>query len=257
MKTRTIGFIGGGRVTRIFLRAFANKKAEFKSVVVYDTNPEVLKSLKKQFPEIGVAESPVIPAKQNIVFIALHPPVIMETLDRIAEDVLPETTVISLAPKITAEKMASKLKTRKIARMIPNATSYINEGYNPVYFNESFEKADKKAALKMLKILGKTFEVEENKLESYAIISAMLPTYFWFQWQELANISQQIGLDEAETRKAIHSTMKKALKLYFKSGLTPAEVTDLIPVKPIGDFEGQIKTIYQEKLVGLYGKIKP
>jgi hypothetical protein len=32
---------------------------------------------------------------------------------------------------------------------------------------------------------------------------------------------------------------------------------DLIPVKPIGENEAQIKTIYQEKLMGLFGKIKP
>lgn len=255
METKSLGFIGGGRVTKIFLRAFANKKAEFKSVVVFDTNVEVLASLKEQFPFITTGDLQPA-AGQPTVFIALHPPVIMETLDKISGTVSEDALVISLAPKITIEKITSKLKTTAVARMIPNATSYINEGYNPVCFSESFKKADKKAAQKMLKILGKTFEVEEPKLESYAIMSAMLPTYFWFQWQELATIGQQIGLDEAESRKAIQATMKKALKLYFKSGLTPAEVIDLIPVKPIGEHEAQIKSIYQEKLMGLYGKIK-
>jgi hypothetical protein len=32
---------------------------------------------------------------------------------------------------------------------------------------------------------------------------------------------------------------------------------DLIPVKPIGESEAQIKGIYREKLIGLYEKIKP
>lgn len=58
MRTKSLGFIGGGRITRIFLQAFANKKVEFKSVVVYDTNTDVLVALKKQFPNIIVAETP-------------------------------------------------------------------------------------------------------------------------------------------------------------------------------------------------------
>lgn len=32
----------------------------------------------------------------------------------------------------------------------------------------------------MLNLLAYTFETAEEKLEAYAHISAMLPTYFWF-----------------------------------------------------------------------------
>ena len=135
MKTNSLGFIGGGRITKIFLQAFANRKVEFKSVVVFDTNADVLVALKQQFPYIVVAETPEQVAQQPTVFIALHPPMIMESLGRIAETVSADALVISLAPKITMEKITSKLKTPNIARMIPNATSYINEGYNPVTFS--------------------------------------------------------------------------------------------------------------------------
>ena len=51
--------------------------------------------------------------------------------------------------------------------------------------------------------------------------------------------------------------MKKALKIYYKSGLTPEQVMDLIPVKPIGENEPEIKNILNSKLLGLYSKIKP
>ena len=148
MKTNSLGFIGGGRITKIFLQAFANKKVEFKSVVVFDTNVDVMGALKISFPNIVVAETPEQAAQQQTVFIALHPPVIMETLGQIAETVSADSPVISLAPKITIEKIASKLKTPNIARMIPNATSYINEGYNPVTFSDGFAENDKLVRLR-------------------------------------------------------------------------------------------------------------
>ena len=109
----------------------------------------------------------------------------------------------------------------------------------------------------MLSMLGHTFEVAEEKLESYAIMSAMLPTYFWFQWKELAEIGQKIGLNEDESKDSIHETLIASLNLMYKSGLTPQEVIDLIPVKPIGEHESQITEIYNNKLIGLFEKIKP
>lgn len=256
MKT-TIGFIGGGRITKIFLEGFKNKAIEFESVKVFEPNSETLDALVSDFPLVKKAESAEEAAQAKVVVIAVHPPVVMETLDKIAGVVNEGTFVVSLAPKLTIEKIASKVKTANIVRMIPNATSYINEGYNPVTFHPAMLKKEKKQIKKLLKPLGKTFETEEHKLEGYAIVSAMLPTYFWFQWQEMEAIAVKTGLSPEEAKKAVKSTLKKAIKLYYNSGLTPEEVMDLIPVKPIGENEEEIKNTLNAKLLRLFEKIKP
>ena len=256
MKT-TAGFIGGGRITRIFLKGFSDAKVQFEKVVVFEPNTETAQSLQQQFPEIKVAESLQSAAKQGMVFLAVHPPVMMDTLQNIKESVDKNSVVISLAPKITLEKMAAVLPVKNLVRMIPNATSFINEGFNPVTFHAEMDEDKKKKCLKILKKLGKTFVTEESKLEGYAINSAMLPTYFWFQWQELEKIATETGLSAEEARKTVESTLKRAWKLYYKSGLTPEQVMDLIPVKPIGENEPEIRNILNSKLLGLFGKIKP
>ena len=257
MKTKNSGFIGGGRVTKIILQAFHNKDVAFDSVSVFDPNGETAAGLKKQFPEIELADTPQEAAGQEMVFLAVHPPVMMETLEKIREHVTGNTTIISLAPKITMDKMASVLDTGKIVRMIPNATSYINKGVNPVSFHPSFPAEEKNMIMKLLKNLGKTNEVEEEMLEGYAIVSAMLPTYFWFQWKKMEEIAVKTGFSEAEAKKVIKDTLNRSLKLFYKSGLSPDEVMDLIPVKPIGENEEEIEKILESKLMGLYEKIKP
>ncbi len=254
---QTAGFIGGGRVTKILLQGFKNKNVKFGKVVVNDTNPEVLANLRKQFPDIELSDAKNT-ACQDLVFIALHPPMVMDTLELIKNDVQPGATVISLAPKINLPKLATKLvHVKNLARLIPNATSYINEGYNPVTFATGFDPPAKKEILDLLISLGTTFEVSEEKLESYAILSSMLPTYFWFQWKELAVIGNKIGLSNEESKKSIHETIIASLDLMYKSGLSASEVIDLIPVKPIGEHESQITEIYKTKLLGLFEKIKP
>lgn len=258
MKTKTLGFIGGGRITGIFLQAFVNKKAIFDSISVFDTNPEALQALKQKFPFIQILNSASEAARKDIVFLALHPPVIMETLEKIINGVSQQTIFISLAPKITIEKIASVLKpVQQIVRLIPNATSVINHGYNPVSFAPGVTEIQKWYILEMLNLLGQTFETAEEKLEGYALLSAMLPTYFWFQWNELETIGTQFGLSETECKETIYETLNAALNTMYHSGMKTNEVMNLIPVKPIGENEAQIKAIYQEKLTGLWEKIKP
>lgn len=257
MELKSLGFIGGGRITKIILQALTNKQIELSSVHVCDTNSEVLDALKKQFPKIQKTDSCELAAEQEIVFIALHPPVIMETLEQIKESVSVETQVVSFAPKVSIEKIASLLTTKNIARMIPNATSYINEGFNPVSFSAEYSSDKKQSLFGLLETMGKTFETEEAKLEAYAMVSAMLPTYFWFQWKEMQNLGSQMGLNELESKETVQQTLVAAIDLFYNSELNYNEVIDLIPVKPIGEHETQISEMYQSKLMGLYQKIKP
>jgi pyrroline-5-carboxylate reductase len=258
MKAKSLGFIGGGRITKVILQAIANNKTEYKAIVVYDTNSEVLAALKIQFPVILLADSASEPAKQDMVFIALHPPVIMDTLESVKDQLKEGSMLISLAPKISIEKISSKLKNFKnIVRLIPNATSIVNEGYNPVCFYDKMSEEKKLMMLRILRRMGRTFEVSEQKLESYAIMSAMLPTYFWFQMKELIEIGSQIGLTGEESQNTVRDTLLAAIRTYFYSGLQPEQVIDLIPVKPIGEYESQIRAIYHDKLIPLFEKIKP
>lgn len=253
----SLGFIGGGRVTRIFLQAFENKKAQFESILTHDINQDVLTDLKNQYPNVDTAGDLQKVSGQSIVFIALHPPVIMDVMDQIKDIITPKTVVISLAPKLSIEKLSSKLNTGRIIRMIPNATSYINEGYNPVTFGKEFPASEKTQLLDILELLGRTLQVDESKLEAYAIISAMLPTYFWFQWKEIEELGVQMGLTPEQSCLAVRDTLQASIHLMFDSGLSPEQVIDLIPVKPIGENEDQILEIYRTKLMGLFQKISP
>ena len=217
---KSIGFIGGGRITGIILQALKNRDYEHGKVSVCDINPDVCQSLKLRFPDIEISDLNTA-GSRDIVFIALHPPVIMEALGKMKEAVKQDAVIISLAPKITIEKFASTLGNKNIVRLIPNATSVINQGYNPVCFAEGVK--EKQEILDLLMVLGETFETEESKLEAYAIASAMMPTYFWFQWYEIMEIASQMGLSEAESRDTIEQTFKAAIDVMFKSGLTKAK----------------------------------
>lgn len=252
-----IGFIGGGRITRVMLQALRNKETALSNVVVYETNPEVAALLKSEFPAISIATELQAAAGRPLVVLALHPPVIKSLLPTLKECLSADATILSLAPKVTIGGMANALGTSRIIRMIPNATSFINEGYNPVYFSDAFADDEKKELMSFFGLLGNTFETEEPNLEAYALISAMLPTYFWFQWKTLEQTGIEMGLSADEARSALSTTLPSAVRLFFEAGLPADEVINLIPVKPIADSEPAIASILHDTLLDFFQKIKP
>jgi pyrroline-5-carboxylate reductase len=189
--------------------------------------------------------------------VSLHPPVLMDALQQIKSDIKPGAVVVSLAPKLTLSKLSAILdRHARIVRMIPNAPSIVNRGYNPVAFSRAIHKDERAALLDLFNALGECPEVPEKNLEAYAMLTAMGPTYMWFQWQALMDLGRSFGLTDKAARDAVLNMVRGAVQTMFDSGLSPKEVMDLVPVKPLADDEDTIRDIYETKLTALYNKLE-
>jgi pyrroline-5-carboxylate reductase len=259
METQSIGFIGGGRITRIILTAFKNASKTFQQVTVLDPNEVILNDLKSIFEEINITSTDyTMTANADILFLAVHPPVVMETLAKIKDIIQPDTILVSLAPKLTILKMSEALgEFPNIARINPSASSFINEGLNPVCYSPAMTGNKKQELTAMMESLGSFPEVTEPKIEAYAMISAMGHTYFWFQIQKLKELAVEFGMDEEEAKDVVSEMLWGTTETLFNAGLTYAEVVDLVPIKPLGEVEDVIKGYYDKYLITLFGKIKP
>jgi len=259
MSNKSIGFIGGGRVTRIFLEGWKRANALPANIVVSDCSPESLAKLKSHFPGVQTAAaSNVAAAAQDIVFLAVHPPVMAEVAADMKGNLKPSAMVVSLAPKFTMAKLTELLGGfARLARVIPNAPSIVNFGFNPVTFAPALSVADKAEITGLLSPLGECPEVAETKLEGYALLTGMGPTYLWFQLQTLREVATDFGLGDAEIAPALKRMVCGATRTLLESGLSPSEVMDLIPVKPLAEMESQVAEMYRTRLPAVYQKIKP
>lgn len=258
MMNKSVGFVGGGRVTRIILAGFKRAGQMPSSVVVSDPNLEVLQKLKEEFPDIGITVNDNrTPAGQEVVLAALHPPALADTVAQLKESLKPHALLISLAPKLTIAKLSASLDGfQRIMRMIPNAPSVVNLGYNPVAFAPNLPQTEKQDLLMWFSLLGACPEVPEEHLEAYAILTAMGPTYLWFQLYELQEIGRSFGLSDEALAEGVMQMGLGTLKTMRESGLSAAEVMDLVPVKPLHDDEATIKGLYRSKLEALFKKLK-
>jgi pyrroline-5-carboxylate reductase len=257
MKKFSAGFIGGGRITRIMLGGLRRAGKLPANITVSDSNTDVLNSLQQEFPGIVTApNNNAAAAAQDFVFIALHPPAMSALLSEITGSLKQDSLVISLAPRLSITKLADMLGGfQRIARSIPNAPSIINKGYNPLMFSSALSLEEKNDLKEFFGYFGECPEVEENTLEAYAIISAMGPTYLWFQLYELQTLAESFGISQDNAAAAIKHMVTGAADVMTESGLSPAQVMDLIPVRPLAEDEAVIKEMYRKKLSGLYQKL--
>jgi pyrroline-5-carboxylate reductase len=217
--------------------------AAFATLV--DLCPDVQRS---SLDALGAAE---------VVFLALHPPVFASALPALRRCLDAKAIVVSLAPKISLAALAAGLGTVRVARMIPNAPSIIGHGYNPVAFADGIDAAARETLSTLSAPWGPCPEVAERDLEGYAILTGMGPTYFWYQFQALREVAAQMGLSVERADDALQQMLDGALATLLQSGLPPAAVMDLIPVRPLQAIEESVTAAYGTALPALFAKIRP
>lgn len=253
----TFGFIGGGRVTYFLLKALADKNALPESIIV--SNPDQAARARVQAisaERIQAVGDNHLAAQADVVFLSVHPPVIKAVIEEIHAAIKKDAILISLAPVFKIEKLSALLGGfNRIVRMIPNAPSMIHQGYNPVVFGSGITADEKSWLMKLFSQWGQAPEVDEPKLEAYAIVTAMGPTYFWPQWAKLESLGKSFGLNDAELKAGMAAMLIGAVALMYQSDLSPEQVMDLIPVYPLKDHEAKIGELFEATLVPLHQKL--
>ncbi|MBU1176204.1 MAG: NAD(P)-binding domain-containing protein [Alphaproteobacteria bacterium] len=250
-----IGFVGGGRIARIMLEGWKRAGALPADVKVMDADAQLAARLAADFANTATAALDAV-ARQDVVIIALHPPLMAEVLPRIASALRPDAVVLSLAPKPRFAGLSRLLGGfSRLARQNPNAPSIIGRGFNPIAFAGGLDEPGRGMLLDLVAPLGSTPVVAEETIEAYALISAMGPTYLWFQFDVLRQLAAEFGLSETAARQAVAAMVHGAATTLLESDLEVDQVLDLVPVKPLGENEAAITAFYRDRLVPLYAKL--
>lgn len=254
---KNVIFVGGGRITLILLKGLKRNNALPETITVCDPDKETHKLLQDlNIPGLDIQENNSGDRSAELVFLAVHSPILKEVIPEIRKNLNPQSILISLAPVVNLsvlQKLAGGFN--RIVRMIPNAPSIINAGYNPVCFADSISSQEKSELLTLFDNWGQRPEVEENKLEAYAILTAMGLTYFWFQWLELQRLGREFGLDDVEIKSSLYEMLVASSQLLFNSEYSAEDVLDMIPVRPLQKEEENIRTIINNRLSALYSKL--
>ena len=257
MSEDRLAVIGAGRITRILLGGLQRVGKLPGRVTVHDTDPAAVERLRLALPGCDIATNSLREAASlETVFLALHPPAFPIALAEMRGPLRPDAVLISLAPKWTSERISEALGGfDRIARAIPNAPSIVNRGYNPIAFASGLPEPARERLRDLFSCWGAAPEVPERDLEAYAVLTGMGPTYFWYQLYELADLGQSFGLAPEAVTTSLSVMVEGTWRTMSESGLSPADVMDLIPVRPLAAIEPGVREAYVTTLSGLHRKL--
>jgi pyrroline-5-carboxylate reductase len=250
----SVGFVGAGRITRIMIEGWVRAGRLPERIVVSDAGTDACR-WAETVPAVTIGDAAQA-AAQDVVILSLHPPVMGETLPLLAPHLRPGAVVLSLAPKLKFAKLAELLGGfARLARQNPNAPSIVNRGYNPIAFAPGLDRAARDGLLALLTPLGATPVVDEATIETYAVISAMGPTYLWHQMVLLRDLAVRFGLSPEAAREAVAAMVHGAAATLLESDLPQERVLDLVPVKPMAADEEAIAALYRSRLEPFHAKL--
>lgn len=248
---RSVAFIGGGRIARILIEGWRSSGKMPESILVVEPDESALALLRDVAPEV-VTVSIADLTTCEVVFLAVHPPALKGVLQELAGVVSPEAVVVSLAPRFKTVAIGDALGSDRIARMIPNAPSVIGAGYNPVVFSEGLDEQTRQALKAMFAPWGEQPEVAEQDLEAYAIVTAMGPTYFWYEIQKLRELAVSFGLEQQAADEGVRGMLDGAVRCLLAKG---PSAMDLIPVRPLKELEPTVTSAFETRLTGTFEKL--
>ena len=244
---KKLGFVGGGRVTRIICRGLALSGA-LPPTVVYDSSAEALSSLSSAGLGLTVTERLEDALAAEILVLAVHPAVMADLLPALGGRISQSTVVLSLSPKISLSRTQELLGGhRLVARMNPNAPSIVGKGFNPISFSAEFDASRKRELLAVFAPLGRTPVVEDGPLESFAVITAMGPTYLDYQIGLLRELALRFGIPAELASEGLRAMVAGAAETVLADGIGENPL-DLVPVRPLKEIEEAVTRAYLTRL---------
>lgn len=218
---QTIGFIGGGHMTRNFvtgLIACAEIKAEHLSV--FDRNPPKNEALAHDFG-VAISESAKHLIENNkVVVISVKPQGLQETLSPLMKTFVEyQPLVISLVAGSTLQTLEALIgKDIAIIRAMPNMPSSLGLGATGLLANSNVDAAQRRIAQFFGDSVGISAWVKNDAdIDSITALSGSGPAYFMLFIEHLAKTASDAGLDHDDALQFAAQTAIGAAKLVQQS----------------------------------------
>ncbi|RSK27917.1 late competence protein ComER [Bacillus sp. HMF5848] len=242
-----IGIIGTGNMGTIILEAFIESLAVAPSNLII-TNRTIQKAytLQQAYPDIQVVASPKEVAQlADIIFVCTKPLDINPLLASIAEELVPEKTIVSITSPISVEQLESAVNCQ-VVRAIPSITNRALAGVSLLTFGNRCKQQTKDYVNGLFSQISTTIEIENDITRVSSDIVSCGPAFISFILQDFIRAAVAETKISTETATSLVSGMMIGFgKLLEKEVFTLSTLQEKVCVK--GGITGEgIKVLEQE-----------
>ncbi|RJQ51320.1 MAG: pyrroline-5-carboxylate reductase [Nitrospiraceae bacterium] len=218
MKT---GFIGGGNMAEALIKGAKGK------ILVSEPREDRRQYLEKTYDVETTLSNMEVANSCDIIILAVKPQNMETVLDEISPAVTEGKTVVSIAAGVTLGYLSSRLKTKRLVRVMPNTPALVREGMTVMSLCECFSDDAVSAIREIFMSVGELVVLPEKYMDAVTALSGSGPAFIALFIEAMTEAGTKLGLDEdIASTLAVQTAIGTAGLL--KTGLTPAKLREMV-----------------------------
>ncbi len=256
MKTKNIGFIGGGNMASSLMKGLIASGHSPQQIWVSDINQQTLQNLASIL-KVNISDNnETIIKESDVVVLAVKPQILQEVAKTVAKPLQQQKSlVVSIAAGINQRSLKQWLGDEiAIVRCMPNTPALVLTGATALHANSIVSNEQKDLAENILRAVGISLWVEnETELDAVTAVSGSGPAYYFLLMESMEKAAQELGLSQQTARLLIQQTALGAAKIALESDDSPQQLRNRV-TSPGGTTEKAINTFEQGNFSDLVSK---
>ena len=258
MNIQKIAILGSGSMGTAILSGLLKAGIDAKSVSV---STKSTASATRLATELGVnAFSAEMHADANsraaagadVVLVAVKPMYVTQVLGEVADALVRDALVISVAAGITAAAMEAALPASvAVIRSMPNTPAIVGRAVTGLARGSRATNAQLTKAVSLFETVGKVVVLDESKIDQLTSISGSGPAYVFYLIEEFTKAAEAFGFDTETANLLVAETFLGASELLVASGKAPSELRKQV-TSPNGTTERAIAQLELGNLANLF-----
>lgn len=220
MKTKIIGFIGGGNMATSLISGLISSGHPSAKIWVADIDSDKLQLLRESMAINTTQDNTEIISVADVVVLAVKPQMLKTIAKTIAERVSQkQPLLVSIAAGINQDSLSHWLgEDCAIVRCMPNTPALVQSGATGLHANNNVSTAQRDLAENILRAVGITLWVDdENLMDTVTAVSGSGPAYFLLLMEAMEQSAMDLGLDMHAAQLLVQQTALGAAKIALES----------------------------------------
>jgi len=223
-----IGFIGGGNMAEALIKGMLqSSRFKVQDIIVSEPRGERRRELQQNYGIKTIDSNKELVAACNIIILAIKPQNMNSVLDEISELVTEEKTVVSIAAGITFAHLSSRLKTKRLIRVMPNTPALVQEGMAVMSLCECFSDPSIAIVREIFMSTGKVITLPEKYMDVVTALSGSGPAFIALFAEAMIEGGIKRGLSKDDAIILTTQTLLGTVKL-LETGITPQRLREMV-----------------------------
>jgi pyrroline-5-carboxylate reductase len=223
-----IGFIGGGNMAEALIKGIRGKgQGAREELIVAEPREDRRRYLEQTYGTKTTSSNKEVASSCNIIILAVKPQNMEAVLDEISPDITEEKTVVSIAAGITLGFLSSKLKNKKLIRVMPNTPAIVQKGMTVMSLCECFSDTDMATVREIFMSIGELIVLPEKYMDAVTAVSGSGPAFVAFFIEAMIEAGKKLGLSEDNAFTLAVQTAIGTAKL-LETGMTPSKLREMV-----------------------------